>query len=191
MRAFILLGVLSILPLAACGDRPSDDNEVVDTTLNDTATTSTRAPDNKIETQNVREASNQAGRRRTTSERREVVPRLIVTDDTTTEKPEPEMLGPRKAVADVNIRSLFSADDYPAAAIAAGAQGIDQAELTIGQDGRVVGCDLLRSSGNSALDAATCNILRRRAKFTPARDANGEPMSDTVITPPIVWRLGG
>lgn len=90
-----------------------------------------------------------------------------------------------------DLRTLFSADDYPAAAQAAGAEGTAQAELTIGSDGRVVGCSLTRSTGNSALDSATCSILRRRAKFTPARDSNGNPTTDTVSTPPIVWRLEG
>ena len=90
-----------------------------------------------------------------------------------------------------DLRTLFSADDYPASAQAAGAEGTAQAELTIGPDGRVVGCSLTRSTGNSALDSATCNILRRRAKFTPARDSNGNPTTDTVPTPPIVWRLEG
>jgi protein TonB len=102
---------------------------------------------------------------------------------------------PRKTVsaqsAKGDLRTLFSADDYPAAAQSAGAEGTAQAELTIGPDGRVVGCNLVRSSGNSALDSATCNILRRRAKFTPARDSNGNPTTDSITTPPIVWRLEG
>jgi len=86
---------------------------------------------------------------------------------------------------------LFSGDDYPASAQAAGAEGTAQAQLTIGPDGRVVGCNIIRSAGNGALDGATCNILRRRAKFTPARDSEGNPTSDTITTPPIVWRLEG
>ena len=90
-----------------------------------------------------------------------------------------------------DLRSLFSADDYPASAQSAGAEGTVQASLTIGPDGRVVGCNVTRSSGNSSLDGATCNILRRRAKFTPARDSNGQPTTDSISTPPIVWRLEG
>ncbi len=89
------------------------------------------------------------------------------------------------------MRSLFSSDDYPAAAQAAGAEGTAQASLTIGPDGRVSGCSITRSSGNGSLDAATCSILRRRAKFTPARDSNGNATSDTITTPPITWRLEG
>lgn len=88
-----------------------------------------------------------------------------------------------------DVRTSFSNDDYPAAAIAAGASGTAQARLTIGPDGRVTNCDLIRSTGNSALDSTTCNILRRRVKFTPARDSNGNPTSDTYTTPAISWVL--
>jgi protein TonB len=90
-----------------------------------------------------------------------------------------------------SLTSLFSADDYPASAQAAGAEGTAQATITIGADGRVVGCNITRSTGNSALDAATCNIIRRRAKYVPARDSNGNPTTDTIQTPPITWRLEG
>lgn len=102
---------------------------------------------------------------------------------------------PRKTVsaqsAKGDLRTLFSADDYPASAQSAGAEGTAQAQLSIGPDGRVVGCNITRSSGNGALDSATCNILRRRAKFTPARDSNGNATSDSITTPPITWRLEG
>jgi protein TonB len=102
---------------------------------------------------------------------------------------------PRKVVsaqsAKGDLRTLFSADDYPASAQAAGAEGTSQASITIGPDGRVVGCNIIRSSGNTALDSATCNIIRRRAKFVPARDSNGNATSDTITTPPITWRLEG
>jgi protein TonB len=109
--------------------------------------------------------------------------------------PPPQPPPPRKTVsaqsAKGDLRTLFSPDDYPASAQAAGAEGTAQAQLTIGADGRVQSCNLIRSTGNGALDSATCNILRRRAKFTPARDSNGNATSDTITTPPIVWRLEG
>jgi periplasmic protein TonB len=90
-----------------------------------------------------------------------------------------------------DLRTLFTGDDYPASAQSSGAEGTAQAQLTIGPDGRVTGCSLIRATGNSSLDSATCSILRRRAKFTPARDSNGNATSDTITTPPIVWRLEG
>jgi protein TonB len=100
---------------------------------------------------------------------------------------------PRKTVSAApargDVRTAFSNDDYPAAAIAAGAEGTAQAQLTIGPDGRVTGCSLTRSTGNGALDSTTCNVLRRRVKFSPARDSNGNPTTDTYTTPPIRWVL--
>jgi protein TonB len=41
----------------------------------------------------------------------------------------------------------------------------------------VTACALRSSSGSEALDAATCAVLQRRARFTPARDKDGKPMA--------------
>lgn len=86
-------------------------------------------------------------------------------------------------------RLLFSYEDYPAQALKNHEQGTVQAELTIGADGRVKACKIIRSSKSEALDTATCNILTVRARFTPARDAYGNPTQDTYVTPPISWRI--
>jgi len=102
---------------------------------------------------------------------------------------------PRKVTSAISakgsLNSLFSTDDYPASAAAAGAEGSVQAQITIGPDGRVTGCNIIKSSGNTSLDSTTCNIIRRRAKFVPAHDSNGNPVADTQSTPTIVWRLEG
>ena len=47
------------------------------------------------------------------------------------------------ASAKGDLRTLFSADDYPASAQSSGAEGTAQAPLTIGPDGRVTGCNLI------------------------------------------------
>jgi protein TonB len=49
--------------------------------------------------------------------------------------------------------------------------------LSIGPNGRVAGCSVAASSGSRTLDSATCSILTRRAKFTPAQDSSGNPTS--------------
>jgi TonB family protein len=90
-----------------------------------------------------------------------------------------------------DLRTLFSADDYPADAQSRGEQGTVLARLSIDSRGAVNRCEIARSSGSSSLDEATCRILKRRARFTPARDSSGNSVSDTVTTPPIVWRLEG
>jgi protein TonB len=106
--------------------------------------------------------------------------------------PPPPPPPPRRATspepARGDVRSAFSTDDYPPDAEAAGAQGTAQAQLTISPDGRVSSCNLVRSTGNSSLDRATCSVLRR-VKFTPSKDANGNATVGSYSTPPITWQL--
>jgi len=82
----------------------------------------------------------------------------------------------------------FSTDDYPDAALRAEASGRVQARLTIGTDGRVSGCSVTASSGNSALDSATCRVAQRKGRYSPAKDQNGNPISDTA-TISIRWEV--
>jgi protein TonB len=88
-----------------------------------------------------------------------------------------------------DVRYIFSDDDYPADAQRAGEEGTVQAKLDIDPSGRVVRCTVIRSSGHTSLDAGTCRILIRRARFVPAKDRNGEATADTYVTPPVTWRL--
>lgn len=90
-----------------------------------------------------------------------------------------------------DVRSVFTADDYPVSAQRNGEEGTAQAQLTVGLNGRVTRCDIIRSSGSQSLDDATCSILEKRARFTPASDADGKPVAATVVTPPITWKLEG
>lgn len=46
---------------------------------------------------------------------------------------------------------------------------------TLGADGRPTGCRVYQSSGNDAADAAACRLFQSEARFTPARDAFGQP----------------
>ena len=94
--------------------------------------------------------------------------------------PPPVRVEPARARS--NLASYFSDADYPAAAQRNEEQGTTAVSLTVGTDGRVTDCRVTSSSGSSTLDAATCNILRRRARFTPARDSSGNPTTDTATT---------
>lgn len=87
-----------------------------------------------------------------------------------------------------STQSYISRDDYPAEAVGTRAQGTVRFTLTIGPDGRVIGCAISQSSGSEVLDRATCNIISRRARYTPARDSNGNPVAGT-IDQQIVWKL--
>lgn len=77
-----------------------------------------------------------------------------------------------------NLGQYFGRDNYPPSAVRDGAEGRVRATLTIGTDGRVSNCVIASSSGNSALDDATCRGARR-ARFTPAQNAAGQPVSSS------------
>lgn len=102
--------------------------------------------------------------------------------------PPPRTVEPARARA--NLGSLVSDSDYPASALRNEEQGTTGFRLTVGPDGRVQNCVVTSSSGSSALDAATCRIMRSRARFTPARNNLGESVTDTVNSR-IVWRIQG
>jgi protein TonB len=100
--------------------------------------------------------------------------------------PAPVKVQPARAKA--NLPGLFSTDDYPPSALRAGEQGTTGFRLDVGTDGRVTNCTVTSSSGSSALDQATCRLLQRRARFTPARDSNGQPTTDQ-NSGRITWRI--
>ena len=85
-------------------------------------------------------------------------------------------------------RSLFTADDYPAAALRAEHEGTVRYRLEIGPNGRVSRCAITSSSGSAALDTATCRIISARCRFMPARDSEGNWVPDTRESE-MTWRL--
>jgi protein TonB len=77
--------------------------------------------------------------------------------------------------------------DYPEALRGSGPYGTVGMLLTIDPAGRVIGCSVTRSSGSRVLDAASCRLLIRRARYTPAMDSNGNPAVGT-IEQQIEWK---
>jgi TonB family protein len=88
-----------------------------------------------------------------------------------------------------DVRQLFSSDDYPAEAYWRSQGGKSQFILLIDETGKVAGCDVVVASGVPALDAMGCQVIRDRAKFTPALGPNGKPVRSTYVTPPVVWQM--
>ena len=72
-------------------------------------------------------------------------------------------------------QSWFTTDDYPAAALREGRQGKVKYDLTIGADGKVLGCQASGPPGSSDLELATCEAIMTRARFNPATDIGGNP----------------
>jgi hypothetical protein len=51
--------------------------------------------------------------------------------------------------------------------------------LSVGTDGKPSACSIAESSGSTELDKATCDRLLARARFAPARNAKGDPVTDS------------
>ena len=94
----------------------------------------------------------------------------------------------RPAQAMSTLPGLFLATDYPAEALAQGAQGSTTVHLKVSEVGRVGRCVVERSSGNAALDRATCRVITSRGRFRPAVDAAGRPVA-SIYPSTIHWLL--
>lgn len=58
------------------------------------------------------------------------------------------------------------------------------------EKGAVAGCDVLTPSGVPALDAMGCEVIKEKAKFSPAMDSHGKGVRSVVTTPAVTWRVG-
>jgi len=67
-------------------------------------------------------------------------------------------------------------DDYPVAARKARAEGSVRIAWKISILGFVTDCRVVESSGNADLDAASCDSLTRRGRYSPALDQYGMPI---------------
>ena len=113
-------------------------------------------------------------------------PQITVAPPRPPAPPPPRRIEPARAKG--NLPALFSTDDYPASALRNEEAGTATVRLDIGPDGRVSACTITGSSGSSALDSATCRILRSRARFSPATDSTGAKVSDS-MTQRIRWQI--
>ena len=90
--------------------------------------------------------------------------------------------------ATANLAELIKDSDYPSAALRRDQSGIVGFVLLVNEAGRVADCTISQTSGVPSLDAQSCALLKERARFTPARSADGKPAKDAV-TARIVWRV--
>lgn len=86
---------------------------------------------------------------------------------------------PVSAVPRSNPGRWITNDDYRTSWINRGLEGAAGFALRIDERGRVTDCSITRSTGHSVLDQATCRLLESRARFEPARDSDGMPVTGT------------
>jgi protein TonB len=81
-----------------------------------------------------------------------------------------------------------SDNDYPTRALQLGQEGVTGFRLSVGSDGKVSACDITRSSGSPELDKTTCDLMRRRARFNPATDGDGNPTTGSYSST-VRWQI--
>lgn len=79
----------------------------------------------------------------------------------------------------INAGDWISSNDYPSAALREDRGGRVTFSVTVGPDGSAQRCDIVISSGSPDIDAVTCDVIMRRARFNPARDASGKAATGT------------
>lgn len=94
----------------------------------------------------------------------------------------------KPATAVRKLEGVFSGNDYPLEAVRDDASGRARVRLLVDKTGRTTDCTILASSGHGSLDAATCRILRSRARFHPAKDIDGKPVRGAAVTS-IEWHI--
>ena len=96
--------------------------------------------------------------------------------------PPPPRFTPKGAAPKGNPANWATSNDYPSRALREEREGTTGFRVTVGTDGKVVDCSITSSSGSPDLDAATCDNVRRRARFTPGTDGDGNPTTSSYAT---------
>jgi periplasmic protein TonB len=89
--------------------------------------------------------------------------------------PPPPKFQAKGAVPKGNPGSWATTNDYPSRALREEREGTTGFRVSVGPDGKVADCQVTSSSGSPDLDEAACTNIRRRARFTPATDGEGQP----------------
>jgi len=71
----------------------------------------------------------------------------------------------------------ITSGDYPSPALRYELEGVAEFRLTIAPTGSPTDCTITGSSGSDVLDDATCAKVMARARFRPALDSRGQPVS--------------
>lgn len=102
--------------------------------------------------------------------------------------PPPPKFDPISAKPRGNPGTWITTRDYRSNWIRREMTGTAGFTLQISASGRVTGCTVTSSTGHSALDQATCRLVQKRARFTPARDSDGAEVAGTYSNS-VTWRL--
>ncbi|WP_421852856.1 energy transducer TonB [Novosphingobium sp.] len=92
------------------------------------------------------------------------------------------------AVPQSDPKTWITADDYPETLLTSDKEGALAVALEIDEKGQPFACKVVETSGEADLDATTCSLLTKRARFSPARDKAGRPIKST-YTQSVSWKI--
>ena len=87
-----------------------------------------------------------------------------------------------------NPGSWVTQSDYRSSWISRDYAGQVGFRVKVGASGKVENCAVTRSSGVSALDQATCQLVTRRARFDPAKNGQGRAVAGS-YSGAVLWQL--
>jgi TonB family protein len=75
-------------------------------------------------------------------------------------------------------RAVTARPKYPPQALRSGVHGKVSVVIDVSPDGQPADCSVVRSSGSSELDQATCNFAMQNFRYTPGTDYYGKKIGD-------------
>lgn len=92
------------------------------------------------------------------------------------------------ATPPIQVEGGISDNDYPPEAIRANQVGTTTAKFIVSTNGRVPVCEVENSSGWEVLDQKTCELIKERFQYVPAKNRKGRPLA-YMLTQRITWRM--
>ncbi|MCW4461667.1 energy transducer TonB [Sphingomonas sp. BT-65] len=86
-----------------------------------------------------------------------------------------------RAKATLSPAKWVTNDDYPDESVRMGESGSVGVRLDIAADGKLAACTVISSSTFKRLDEATCAMIRRRARYEPARLTDGKAVASAAF----------
>lgn len=104
----------------------------------------------------------------------------------TSSNSEPIAISKAKSARPIQpLQRMIEQSDFPSRERGTGSWEV-AFDLQITSGGFIRDCAITQSSGSKAIDEETCRLVTRRARFTPALDAEGSPI-DSKYAAKVVW----
>lgn len=100
----------------------------------------------------------------------------------------PPLFKPRAAIPKGRMAQWVTTNDYPTSDLRLEHHGRTAYRLTIDASGAVTECTVTASSGHPGLDKATCDNVKRRARFEPATDQTGARVAGS-YNGSVTWQI--